>query len=81
MMNDKEFNDFINTSTTKGGAVFNLKTQTASKQAREIIVNTQYKTLAKQHINSNLVHAYHNNAQFKQKLDDVMAKLNITIVA
>lgn len=80
-MNDREFNDFINTSTSKGGATFNLKTQNISKQARNILQNTQYKMLAKQHINSNVVQAYHNNAQFKAKLEDVMAKLNITIIA
>ena len=80
-MNDKDFMDFINTSTTKGGATFNLKTQNTSKTARNILQNTQYKMLAKQHINSNVVHAYYNNAQFKAKLDDVMAKLNIAVIA
>ena len=80
-MQDKDFIDFINTSTSKGGAIFNLKTQNTSKQARNILQNTQYKMLAKQHINSNVVQAYYNNTQFKQKLNDVMQKLNITVIA
>ena len=80
-MQDKEFLDFLNTTTSKGGAVFNLKTQNTSKQARNILQDTQYKTLAKQHINANVVQAYYNNTQFKQKLEDVLQKLNITLIA
>lgn len=80
-MNDKQFIDFLNTSTTKGGAVFNLKTNTCSKQALSILKDTQYKALAKQHINATIVKAYHDNAQFKEKLESVMAQYNITLVA
>ena len=80
-MNDKSFIDFINTTTTKGGSTFNLKTQNVSKQARDTLASTQYKALAKQHINSNVKQAYYNNTQFKQKLEEVMQELNITIVA
>lgn len=80
-MQDKEFLDFLNTTTSKGGATFNLKTQNTSKQARNILQDTQYKMLAKQHINSNVAQAYYNNTQFKTKLEDVMQKLNITIIA
>lgn len=80
-MQDKEFLDFINTSASKGACTYNLKTQNASKQARDILASTKYSTLAKQHINSNIVQAYYNNAQFKQKLDTVMQELNITVIA
>lgn len=80
-MNTQEFLDFINTSTTRGGATYNLKTQNTSKQARDILQNTEYKALAKAHINSNIVQAYYNNKTFAQKLQDVMQKHNITIVA
>ena len=80
-MNTQAFIDFINTTTSKGGATFNLKTQNASKQARDILASTEYKVLAKQHINSNIVQAYHNNKEFKDKLTQVMQELNITVVA
>ena len=80
-MNDKQFIDFINTTTTRGGSTFNLKTHNASKQAREALVSTQYKALAKAHINANVAHAYYNNDEFKHKLDEVMAQLNITVIA
>ena len=80
-MNTQAFIDFINTITTRGGATFNLKTQNASKQARDILASTQYKTLAKQHINSNVVQAYYNNKEFKDKLTQVLHELNITIIA
>lgn len=80
-MQDKDFIAFLNTNTSKGGATFNLQTQNASKQARAILANTQYKMLAKQHINSNIVQAYNNNKDFAQKMQDVMQELNITIIA
>lgn len=80
-MDKQEFINFLNTTTTKGGCVFNLKTNNISKQARDILANSDYKMLAKQHINANIKQAYYNNKQFKQKLDDVMAELNITVVA
>lgn len=80
-MNDKTFLDFINTNTTRGGRTFNLKTQNVSKQARDALEGTQYKALAKAHIKSNVKQAYYNNTQFKQKLEEVMQELNITIVA
>lgn len=80
-MQDKEFLDFINTTASKGACTYNIKTSTCSKQARELLASTQYKALAKQHINSNIVQAYKNNAQFKQKLDAVMQEYNITVVA
>lgn len=79
-MQDKDFLDFLNTTTTKGGATFNLKTQNTSKQARTILQNTKYSMLAKQHINSNIVQAYHNNKDFAQKLENVLQELNITLV-
>ena len=79
-MQDKDFLDFLNTTTTKGGATFNLKTQNTSKQARTILENTKYSMLAKQHINSNIVQAYHNNKDFAQKLENVLQELNITLV-
>lgn len=80
-MNDKSFIDFINTTSTRGGATFNLNTANVSKQAREILANSDYKALAKQHINANVVNAYANNDKFKAKLDEVMASLNITVIA
>lgn len=79
-MQDKAFLDFINASTTRGGATYNLKTQNVSKQARDILASTQYKALAKAHINSNIVQAYHSNAQFKQKLEQVLQEHNIVLV-
>ena len=79
-MQDKDFLDFLNTTTTKGGATFNLKTQNTSKQARTILQNTKYSMLAKQHINSNIVQAYYNNKDFAQKLENVLQELNITLV-
>ena len=80
-MQDKEFLAFLNTTASKGGAVFNIKTSNVSKQARDILASTQYKMLAKQHINSNVIQAYKNNTLFKQKLEQVMQEYNITIVA
>ena len=80
-MQDNEFIAFLNTNASKGCATFNLKTQNASKQARTILQDTKYKMLAKQHINSNVVNAYYNNAQFKEKLVQVMQDLNITVIA
>lgn len=80
-MNNKSFLDFINTTTTRGGSTFNLKTCNCSKQARDTLASTQFKALAKQHINANVKQAYYNNEQFKQKLEQVMNELNITIVA
>lgn len=80
-MQDTEFIAFLNTTTAKGGATFNLKTQNASKQARVILQDTKYKMLAKQHINSNVINAYYNNTEFKTKLDTVMQDLNITVIA
>lgn len=80
-MNDKEFTDFINTTTTRGGSTFNLKTCNVSKQARETLASTQYKALAKAHINANIKQAYYNNDNFKKKLSQVMEELNISIIA
>lgn len=80
-MQEKDFMDFINTTTTRGGCTFNIKTSNCSKQARDILASSQYKVLAKQHINANVVQAYKNNTQFREKLDDVMQKLNITVIA
>lgn len=80
-MQESEFINFINATTSKGGATFNLKTQNTSKQARNILQDTKYKMLAKQHINSNIVQAYYNNKAFAQKLQDVLQELNITIIA
>jgi len=80
-MNDKSFLEFISTTTTRGGATYNLKTSNVSKQARNILASTQYKALAKAHINANIVQAYYNNGDFKAKMDQVMQELNITIIA
>ncbi len=80
-MNTQDFIDFINTTPTKGGAKYNLKTQNTSKQARDILAKTEYKALAKQHINNNIVQAYYNNKDFAQKLQQVMQQNNITLVA
>lgn len=79
-MNDKQFIDFINTTTARGGATFNLSTMNCSKQARDILASTQYKALAKQHINANVVNAYADNKEFREKLDAVMNELHITII-
>lgn len=80
-MQDKAFIDFITNTSTRGGATYNLKTQNVSKQARNILQDTQYKALAKAHINSNIVKAYHNNKDFAQKLQEVMQQNNITLIA
>lgn len=80
-MNTQDFINFINTTTTRGGATYNLKTQNTSKQARDILAKTEYKALAKQHINNNIVQAYYNNKDFAQKLQQVMQQNNITLVA
>mgnify|MGYP002524350056 CR=1 FL=1 len=80
-MNDETFLDFINTTTTRGGITFNLKTQNVSKQAQNILASTKYKALAKAHIGANVKQAYYNNAQFKQKLQDVLQQNNITLIA
>lgn len=80
-MQDKEFLNFINTTTTKGASTYNLKTQNCSKMAREILSQTQYKALAKQHISGNIVQAYNNNQEFKDKLNEVMAQYNIVVIA
>ena len=80
-MQDNAFLEFINTTTTRGGATYNLKTQNVSKQAREILAKTKYKALAKAHINSNIVQAYNNNDDFAQKLQEVMQECNITLIA
>ena len=79
-MQNAEFLAFINTSTTKGGAVYNIKTQNVSRQARDILQKSQFKALAKAHINQNIVQAFKSNAQFKEKLLQVMHELNITVV-
>jgi hypothetical protein len=80
-MQEKAFLDFINTTTTRGGSTFNLKTSNVSKQARDVLASTPYKALAKAHIGANIKHGYYNNAQFKTKLDQVMQDLNITVIA
>lgn len=81
-MNSEEFLAFINASGTRGGgATFNIKSVNVSKAAREILAGTEYKALAKQHINNSIKQAYYNNAKFKQALDDVMAKYNITVIS
>lgn len=80
-MNESQFIDFINTTTTRGGTTFNLKTHNVSKQARDILASTQYKALAKAHINANVTNAYYNNEQFKARLNKVMSELHITVIA
>lgn len=78
-MDDKEFIAFINTTTTRGGRVFNLRTSNASKQARDALRDA-YPALAKQHINASIVDAYKHNAKFHDKLVEVMDAYDITIV-
>ena len=80
-MNTQDFINFINTNTTRGGATYNLQTQNTSKQARDILAKTEYKALAKQHINNNIVQAYYNNKEFAQKLQQVLQQNNITLIA
>ena len=80
-MQDKQFLDFITSTSTRGGATYNLKTQNTSKQARNILQETQYKALAKAHINANIVQAYYNNKEFAQKLQEVMQANSITLIA
>lgn len=80
-MNDQLFIDFINTTTSRGGATFNLTTSNCSKQAQKILASTPYKALAKQHINANITQAYASNKDFKTKLEQVMKQYNITLIA
>lgn len=80
-MNNTDFLAFLNATTSKGASTFNLKTQNVSKQARDTLAKTEYKALAKAHINTNVKNAYYNNTKFKDKLDEVMAQYNITVVA
>ena len=80
-MNTQDFINFINTTTTRGGSTFNLKTSNVSKQAQEALAKSNYKALAKAHINANIKQAYYNNANFKKKLEEVMNELHITLVA
>lgn len=81
VMSDEEFKNFLNTSPSRGGAVYNLKTSNVSRQARDLLANSDYTQLAKAHIASNIKRAYYSNGAFKAKLDDVMSSLNIAIVA
>ena len=81
VMTSEEFKAFLNTSPSRGGAVYNLKTCNVSRQARELLANSEYTQLAKAHIASPIKNAYYNNDAFKAKLDEVMQDLNITIVA
>ena len=81
MMSESEFNDFINTTTTRGGSTFNLKTSNCSKQAQEILANANYNALAKAHIGANIKSAYYANEKFKNKLESVLSELNITLIA
>ena len=80
-MDTKAFLEFINTTTTRGGCTFNLKTCNVSKQAREALANSPYKALAKAHINANIKQAFYHNDAFAHKLGEVMEQLNITIIA
>lgn len=81
VMDDKDFITFINTTATRGGATFNINTANVSKQAREILAKSDFKALAKQHINANVIDAYMTNDKFKAKLDEVMDALDITVIA
>lgn len=78
-MNDTEFLAFINTTTTRGGRVFNLRTSNVSKQAREALAQ-EFPALAKAHINATIVEAYKHNGKFHEKLVEVMEAHDITIV-
>lgn len=78
-MDDSEFLSFINTTTTRGGSVFNLRTSNVSKQARNAL-RDEYPALAKQHINATIVEAYKHNSKFHDKLLEVMEAHGITVV-
>lgn len=88
-MQDKDFLDFVtklNTNTTKGAARYNLKNNNMTKRAKELLLQSNYKALGNPekkstYIKPQLVEAYHNNKDFKDKLDEVMAHLGISIVA
>lgn len=81
-MNEKEFLTLLaQSSTQKSKPTFNLSTANVSKQAVAILKDTPYKALAKQHINTPIINAYNNNPQFKQKLDEVLAQLDIEVIA
>ena len=80
-MDNNDFLAFLNATTVKGASTFNLKTQNGAKQARATLAKTEYKALAKAHVNTNVKNAYYNNEKFKAKLDEVMAQNNITVVA
>ena len=81
-MEDKAFLAFINSSNTRSSApVFNLNTRNVTRRARDLLATSPYRQLAKQHINQAIVDAYTSNDKFRAKLDEVMASLNIQVVA
>lgn len=81
-MDEKSFLSFLNsTASRKGAPVFNLNTLNTTRQARDILNASPYKVLAKQHINASIAAAYTRDAAFRDKLDEVMSSLNITVVA
>lgn len=81
LMSDKDFIDFINTSTTKGGTTINFKTQNISKKAQNIFKNTPYTALAKQHISASTKNGYYNSDKVKEKFNAIAKEYNITIIA
>lgn len=80
-MEDAQFLAFIAGTSTRGGATYNLQTQNVSKQARDVLAKTPYKTLAKAHIANKIVNAYKNNADFASKLEAVLTEYKIALIA
>lgn len=88
-MDTKSFLNFVNTlntNTTKGTACYNLRSNNMTKRAKELLLQSDYKALGNPdkkstYIKPQIVDAYNNNAQFKAKLNEVMAQLGITIKA
>ena len=79
-MDDLDFMNFISATSARGGTTINFKTSNVSKRAQALLA-TDYKPLAKQHLNANVIHAYYNNDTFKAKMDEVANSLGITIIA
>lgn len=80
-MTDKEFDAFIDsTDSCKSVAKYNLATQNCTKKAITAFKDAGYNKLAKAHISNAIVQAYHNNAAFKAKLQEVCDKCNVVIV-
>lgn len=81
IMSDKDFINFINTSTSKGGTTINFKTQNISKKAQNIFKDTPYTALAKQHISASTKNGYYNSEKVKNKFHEIAKEYGITIIA